>query len=158
MPLPPNSRPSQAELFAHGDLFTIDVDEWMLAEDELRFDMLDSTDQWVWLPRLGPTATLMYINVLRYWQHAPSGTDSITLDIHDMAHDIGVQGHVARSAWHRLSHFRITAPTFVDDHVFVKATRWLPAHNTNQLDRMTPAWNIWYRDLCNFRRSQQGLT
>lgn len=124
-------------------------------EDEVRFDMLDSEDFYVWAPRLGPTSMLLYINTLRYWPHRHLVDGFLTVTLDQLGSDLGVAPATAHASWTRLQKFRVIC--FDQANGFTTVKRWLPALPPSQLARMPEAWVSWYLQLLSFRAQQQGI-
>lgn len=150
--LPPSKRLEPAEIFANGTVFDIVVADLLEATD-VRFDILDADDYWVWAPRLGPTATLFYTGILRYWEHRPV-EEVMRLDLLQLAHDSGVADEPARRSWVRMHHFRVV--NFGLDDV-VTVPRYMPEHHHAQLERMNETWIEWYHQIRDARVAQQRL-
>jgi hypothetical protein len=154
MPLPSCKRYDREEMFANGTSFDVVVTD-RLDVDEVRFDMLDPEDYWVWAPRLGPSAMAMYVDILRYWPHRGNKL-SITLDLERIAHDIGINIDTAQRTWMRMHQFHLidAQPAFS----VVEIPQFLPILGDGQLRRMSSDWLHWYDLITKVRAVGQGLS
>jgi hypothetical protein len=152
MPLPSCKRYDREEMFANGTSFDVVVTD-RLDVDEVRFDMLDPVDYWVWAPRLGPSAMAMYVDILRYWEHRTFA--SIAINLEQLGHDIGINAETARRTWMRLHQFHLIDADPLARTAIVP--RYLPILGDGQLRRMNSTWLGWYDQLVKARAIEQGL-
>lgn len=112
------------------------------AHDLLRWDCFE----W-WLPRLGPTSTLIYVTILRSWNSRPSTDTVLELDVTSFAPLLGVSIETLRRNLGRLARFEIAT---LDDAGFVHVPRFLPRLPRHELVRRSDDYVQAYEQYVNW--------